>query len=145
MEIMPVNHRAKWTNKEFKQLLKEIRNNMDINEIANIHMRTVGAIKYKLIRYAIERSEENPNLSLKNLSNITNLPIEDLKNGFEKLHHDYQDIPEEEVSNEEDIYMTKLEKIEYKINLIGFVISIYFISILLVETCINYKILETRY
>lgn len=145
MEIMPVNHRAKWTNKEFKQLLKEIRNNMDINEIANIHMRTVGAIKYKLIRYAIERNEENPNLSLKNLSNITNLPIEDLKNGFEKLHHDYQDIPEEEVSNEEDIYMTKLEKIEYKINLIGFVISIYFISILLVETCINYKILETRY
>ena len=145
MEITPENHRAKWTNKEFKQLLKEIRNNMDINEIANIHMRTVGAIKYKLIRYAIERSEENPNLSLKNLSNITNLPIEDLKNGFEKLHHDYQDIPEEEVSNEEDIYMTKLEKIEYKINLIGFVISIYFISILLVETCINYKILETRY
>ena len=145
MEITPENHRAKWTNKEFKQLLKEIRNNTDINEIANNHMRTVGAIKYKLIRYAIERSEENPNLSLKNLSNITNLPIEDLKNGFEKLHHDYQDIPEEEVSNEEDIYMTKLEKIEYKINLIGFVISIYFISILLVETCINYKILETRY
>ena len=82
MEIMPVNHRAKWTNKEFKQLLKEIRNNMDINEIANVHMRTVGAIKYKLIRYAIERNEENPNLSLKNLAEITNLSVEDLKNGF---------------------------------------------------------------
>jgi len=145
MEITPENHRAKWTNKEFKQLLKEIRNNTDINEIANNHMRTVGAIKYKLIRYAIERSEENPNLSLKNLSNITNLSIEDLRNGFVKLHHDYQDIPDEEVSNEEDIYMTKLEKIEYKINLIGFVISTYFICILLVEICINYKILETRY
>ena len=136
MEIMPVNHRAKWTNKEFKQLLKEIRNNMDINEIANIHMRTVGAIKYKLIRYAIERNEENPNLSLKNLAEITNLSVEDLKNGFEKLHYDFDDIPNE---IPDDNYMTKLKNIEYKINLIGFVVSTYFISVLLMEAYLNYK------
>ena len=140
MEIMPVNHRAKWTNKEFKQLLKEIRNNMDINEIANIHMRTVGAIKYKLIRYAIERNEENPNLSLKNLAEITNLSVEDLKNGFEKLHYDFNDIPDE-IPDEipDDNYMTKLKNIEYKINLIGFVVSTYFISVLLMEAYLNYK------
>ena len=137
---MPVNHRAKWTNKEFKQLLKEIRNNMDINEIANIHMRTVGAIKYKLIRYAIERNEENPNLSLKNLAEITNLSVEDLKNGFEKLHYDFNDIPDE-IPDEipDDNYMTKLKNIEYKINLIGFVVSTYFISVLLMEAYLNYK------
>ena len=144
MEIMPVNHRAKWTNKEFKQLLKEIRNNMDINEIANVHMRTVGAIKYKLIRYAIERNEENPNLSLKNLAEITNLSVEDLKNGFEKLHYDFDDIPDDipdEIPDDipDDSYKTKLEKIEHKINLIGFVVSTYFISVLLMEAYLNYK------
>jgi DNA replicative helicase MCM subunit Mcm2 (Cdc46/Mcm family) len=138
MEITPENHRAKWTNIELKQLLRRVKDNMDINEIANIHMRTVGAIKYKLIRYAIECSERNPNLSLKKLAEITNLSIEDLRNGFEKLHYDFEEVPEEEVINEianiqNDIYMTKLEKIEYRINLIGFVISTYFICILLLN------------
>ncbi len=140
MEIMPENHRAKWTAKEFLQLLKEVRSNMDINEIANNHMRTIGAIKYKLIRYAIQCSEENPDLSLKNLSKMTNLSIEDLKNGFEKLHYDnFPDEVPEEIPDEnpdevpDDIYLTKLENIEYRINLLGFVISTYFISVLLTE------------
>jgi len=140
MELMPQNHRAKWTDKEFKQLLKETKNQMDINEIANIHMRTVGAIKFKLIRYAIQLSEEDPDLSLKNLSKITNLSIEDLTNGFQKLHYDFDDIPDEIPDDiPDDVYMTKLENIEYKINLLGVVISTYFISVLLVEAYINYK------
>jgi hypothetical protein len=86
---VPVNHRAKWTETETKQLIKEIKKNMSIEKIANIHKRTINAIKYKLIRYAIDMADEDQSLNLSDISQYTGLSIEDIKEGFDKLHYDY--------------------------------------------------------
>jgi hypothetical protein len=47
---MPINHRTKWTNEEFNQLLKETNNKLNIKKIAQNHKRTIEAIKFRLIR-----------------------------------------------------------------------------------------------
>ena len=46
------NHRKRWTVKEVKQLMKEIRT-MDIQNIAKIHKRTYSGIYFKLVREAV--------------------------------------------------------------------------------------------
>ncbi len=87
---LPINHRAPWTDKETKQLIKEIKNNFSIENIANIHKRTINAIKYKLIRYAIDMADTDQTLSLNDISNKTGLSVMELKEGFDKLHYDYE-------------------------------------------------------
>jgi len=86
---VPVNHRAKWTDSETKQLIKEVKKNMSIEKIADIHKRTINAIKYKLIRYAIDMADEDQSLNISDISQKTGLSIEDIKEGFDKLHYDY--------------------------------------------------------
>ena len=51
MTDYPENHRVKWTDNELKKLLKETKNKIDIETIANNHKRTIGSIKFKLFRY----------------------------------------------------------------------------------------------
>lgn len=58
MDINPDNHRSKWTNNEIKKLLEEVKNKIPIYKIADKHKRTIGAIKFKLIRHAIELIEK---------------------------------------------------------------------------------------
>ncbi len=95
---LPINHRAAWTDKETKQLIKEIKNNLSIEEISNIHKRTINAIKFKLIRYAIDLADTDQSLTLNDISKKTGLSIYELKEGFDKLHYDY-DYMEDNDSN----------------------------------------------
>jgi hypothetical protein len=93
------NHRARWTNKENLQLYKEARNHVDLETIANNHKRTICAIKYRLIRYAIEMADENEKLTLKDLCNKTNLSRKVLIEGFKKLKYNYDDLEDDYPEN----------------------------------------------
>lgn len=116
IESTPINHRMKWTNEEFNELLKETNNKLNIKKIAQNHKRTICAIKFRLIRYAIKLIEEEPNTSLKHIQKLTNLSKEDLLEGFEKINYNYNEI--EEV--EEDIYMKYIYNINYKLYTLWF-------------------------
>ena len=93
MEVIPDNHRKKWTECENRKLANEIKNKTPFYIIANNHKRTIGAIKYKLIRNAIAEikatsdlfNHENINISADYLTEITNLSKEELLEGFKKL------------------------------------------------------------
>ena len=93
------NHRMRWSNTENNQLYKEINKGLDLETIALNHKRTVEAIKYKLIRYAIELAEEDQTLTLANLCNITTLKRDDLIEGFKKLKYDYINLTEIDINN----------------------------------------------
>lgn len=89
MEHYPENHRLRWTNKEDKKLYNEIKIGTDLQTIANNHKRTVSAIKYRLIRYAIDLADEDETLTLEDLQDKTTLSQEDLLEGFKKLKYDF--------------------------------------------------------
>jgi len=89
MEHLPLNHRAKWTKTEQTQLLKETKMKIDINQIALNHKRTIGAIKFKLIRIAANLVDEHPSININKLIDITNLSKDDLLIGFNKIHLDF--------------------------------------------------------
>lgn len=100
METYPINHCAKWTSSEIKKLNNEIKNKIPINEIAINHKRTIGAIKYKLMRNMIadiniiRESKFNliyPEPTISQLSEISMIPIDDLIDGFKKLKFNYRE------------------------------------------------------
>lgn len=95
---LPVNHRKQWSDTENKHLLNEVKNKTPIHLIAEMHKRTIGAIKYKLIRNVIDDIEELRECELnfvysdppiEYLSEITNLSKRDLLEGFAKIKFDY--------------------------------------------------------
>lgn len=158
MEVaVPENHRAIWSNTEFKQLLKEVKKGLDFNTIANNHKRTIGAIKYKLIRYAIQLAEEDQTITLEHLCDITNLTKDDLVYGFEKLKFDYEYLFEnsevqsvsaentiDEVldENENNVVSKFLEKMNNKLNVITVISVISLLSVNVGLCVILKKILE---
>ena len=112
MTDYPENHRVKWTDNELKKLLKETKNKIDIETIANNHKRTIGSIKFKLFRYAIKLSEEDQSLSLYELSQLTNLNKNELLEGFKKLHYEFPNYHNDN-DNDND---KKIKYINFKIN-----------------------------
>lgn len=58
MEVLPDNHSYNWTNEELNNLIKAIKSKTPIHIIAKNHKRTVGAIKFKIIRYIASIIEE---------------------------------------------------------------------------------------
>lgn len=113
MEHMPLNHRKRWTKKEIKDLIKETQSKIDITKIAENHKRTISAIKFKLIRYAVDLIEEEPSTSLKHIQKLTNLSKEDLLEGFKKIKYNYKDENDDEDDKivYENIYLSLLIKI----------------------------------
>ena len=148
MELAPLNHRARWTTSEFNQLVREVNKGLSYENIANLHHRTIGAIKYKLIRWAIDLAEEDQSLSLKQLCDITTLNKEDLLYGFEKLKFecDYLlqkeeeeeikviqekpkiDVDENKGECEGNLVVSMLDEINIKLNIIMFFLSIWSID-----------------
>jgi repressor of nif and glnA expression len=120
---MPINHRKQWTNKEFNQLLKETNNKLNIKKIAQNHKRTIEAIKFRLIRYAVKLIDEEPNTSLTHIQELTNLSREDLLEGFEKINYNYKEIKEEV----EDIYLNHINNLNYKFNMLRLVVGLHII------------------
>lgn len=102
MEVLPLNHRAKWTKNEEKQLLKETKMKIDINKIAENHKRTIGAIKFKLIRYVIDLIDIDPSITLEKLLEITNLSKDELFDGFKKVNYHYNEIEDDEIEEDKE-------------------------------------------
>ena len=73
--------------KLFSYLISKFSNDLYyITKIADKHKRTIGAIKFKLIRHAIElieKKELQPKLN--DISEKTNLSTRDILEGFKKL------------------------------------------------------------
>jgi hypothetical protein len=113
---MPLNHRMKWTTIELNELLKETSKKINIKKIAENHKRTIEAIKFRLIRYAVKLIEEEPSTSLKHIQDLTNLSRKELLEGFEKIKYNY--IENEEVV--EDIYMKYINNISYSMYILMF-------------------------
>jgi len=152
MENYPENHRMRWTNKENIQLLKEINKGINLETIASNHKRTIGSIKYKLIRYAIELAETDQTLSLLDLCVTTTLSSKDLIEGYKKLKYDYDYIDmtgydsnkdsdtdsdseinnNNEDNNNED-NNNEIQKLNRKFNIILGVIGIYAITNIIIK------------
>jgi hypothetical protein len=130
MEHMPLNHRKRWTKKEIKDLIKETQSKIDITKIAENHKRTISAIKFKLIRYAVDLIEEEPSTSLKHIQNLTNLSKEDLLEGFKKIKYNYKDENNDE--NDKIVYENIYLSLLIKINLfwIIYIFTTYIIQLL---------------
>ena len=127
---MPINHRAKWTNDEFNQLLKETNNKLNIKKIAQNHKRTIEAIKFRLIRYAVKLINEEPNTSLTHIQELTNLSREDLLEGFEKINYNYQET--------QDIYMYHIDNLNYNLNILRILFGLHIIYHITYEFIIIY-------
>lgn len=102
MEMVPANHRAKWTKNEEKQLLKETKMKIDIKKIAENHKRTIGAIKFKLVRFVIDLIDVEPTISLEKLLEITNLSKEELFEGFKKVNYHFEEVLDDDDEDDED-------------------------------------------
>lgn len=135
METFPINHRAKWTDREINNLLDAVKKRTPFHIIAENHQRTIGAIKFKLIRYAIEEMKENElSLSMDYLTRITNLSKEELLEGFKKLNFNY----EEDVKvSSNDIVINKLDIIDSSLKQIWACIFTY----VLIQFIVHFKTL----
>lgn len=114
MEVIPDNHRVKWTNTEIKKLLDEVKNKTPIYKIADKHKRTIGAIKFKLIRHAIElieKKELQPKLN--DISEKTNLSTRDILEGFKKLKFEIKE--DDNQKEEENLLISTLNTINHNI------------------------------
>lgn len=60
-KIKPLNHGKKWNEEELKQLLKELKKNKNIKDIAQIHGRTEGGIisRCKEVAYDMYSKKKN--------------------------------------------------------------------------------------
>lgn len=72
----PNNHYKIWNNDEEQLLLRNIQNNLSIDEIAKLHERTKGAIKARLKKIAINLY--NKNESIDKIQIITGLSKSDI-------------------------------------------------------------------
>lgn len=112
MNVFPDNHRKKWTDTENNTLKNEIKCKIPFHIIAKNHQRTIGAIKYKLIRNAIAeinnvRNEFSGSIDvpIEYLMIITNLSKCELSEGFKKLKCNYDVSIDKVVTNERhDVY-----------------------------------------
>jgi len=132
MSEVPENHRVKWSDSEFKKLLKEVKNKINIETIANNHKRTIGAIKFKLFRYAIELSEKDQSITLNELCHLTNLNKDELIEGFQKLKYEFPNDSIYDNNNDNNNYndndnekiMKKINQLNNKINFIYMLFSV---------------------
>lgn len=131
MEPYPDNHRAKWSDNETVKLLNEVKNKTPFHIIAENHHRTIGAIKYKLIRYAINEMKDcDDELSMEYLMKLTNLSKDELLEGFKKLNFEYNN----KIDNN-DIILNKLDNISYNIKQIW----IYIFACTVIDFIVNFK------
>jgi len=131
MEMVPANHRAKWTKNDEKQLLKETKMKIDIKKIAENHKRTIGAIKFKLVRFVIDLIDVEPTISLKKLLEITNLPKEELFEGFKKVNYHFEEVldddDEDDEENDDEENNNNMKEIIIIMMTILFAVNIYFL------------------
>jgi hypothetical protein len=80
---VPINIGCKWTDIEEQALLDNIKNNLDIEEIAKKHSRTQGAINARLEVIAI-RLYNNNMFDIEHIQNLTRLNERTIKEAIDK-------------------------------------------------------------
>jgi hypothetical protein len=67
-----------WTKEENYDLMIQIKNGLRLEDIAKKNQRTILAVKYHIIRNALNITTESK-ISLDTISKIVNMPIDNLK------------------------------------------------------------------
>lgn len=67
-----------WTNEEEAKLMEHVTSNMDMENIAKTHMRTITGVKSHIMSNALKMVKTN-NMSLDDISKHVHIPLEDLK------------------------------------------------------------------
>jgi len=80
---IPINMGCKWTEIEEQALLDNIRNNLDIEEIAKKHSRTQGAINARLEVIAIRLYNHNM-FDMEHIQNLTRLNEKTIRESIDK-------------------------------------------------------------
>jgi hypothetical protein len=80
---IPANMGSKWTDTEEQALLKNIKDDLGIEEIAKKHGRTSGAINVRLEVIAIRMCEEN-RYDIEYIEELTKLNERDIRNAIER-------------------------------------------------------------
>ena len=86
---IPTNMGCKWDTAEEQALLDNIRNNLDIEEIAKKHSRTQGAIKARLEVIAIRMYNENM-FDIEHIEELTRLNARTIRDAIEKNKVKYE-------------------------------------------------------
>jgi hypothetical protein len=92
-----------WTKEENYDLMIQIKNGLRLEDIAKKNQRTILAVKYHIIRNALNITTESK-ISLDTISKIVNMPIDNLKK--------YITNQEEE---EKKLYIKQIIKLELEI------------------------------
>ena len=92
-----------WTKEENYELIIQIKNGLRLEDIAKNNQRTILAVKYHIIRNALNITTESK-ISLDTISKIVNMPIDNLKK--------YITNQEEE---EQKLYIKQIIKLELEI------------------------------
>jgi Glu-tRNA(Gln) amidotransferase subunit E-like FAD-binding protein len=82
----PKNNMKKWTYNEEKQLLSEVKEEISIEEISEIHSRTIGAITSRLKKIA--QREYNKGKNIYEVLSLTNLTEDDIDITVKNIHCD---------------------------------------------------------
>lgn len=80
---IPINMGSKWTDIEEQALLDNIKNNLEIEEIAKKHSRTQGAINARLEVIAIRLYNENM-FDIEHIKDLTRLNERTIKEAIDK-------------------------------------------------------------
>lgn len=88
----------KWSDEEISELLKQIKDNVDLNTIAVLHKRTVGSITSKLLQIAYKYVMVN-NQDLNKVSKLVNISISDINTFISKSEKN-----QSKVKKEKDVY-----------------------------------------
>jgi len=75
---------VKWTEEENNQLMmKVMEDNMDLEDIAKEHKRTVGAVKSRIMMNAL-RMMNDKNITLQDVAKLVHIPENDIENYKQK-------------------------------------------------------------
>jgi ATP-dependent DNA helicase PIF1 len=88
----------KWSDEEISELLKQIKDNVDLNTIAIHHKRTVGSITSKLLQIAYKYVMVN-NQDLNKVSKLVNISVSDINTFISKSEKN-----QSKVKKEKDVY-----------------------------------------
>jgi hypothetical protein len=74
----------KWEEEESQELMNRIKDGMSLEDIANIHKRTVSGVKNRIMTNALNILKEKK-ISLDEVSKLVNISVFDLENYKEKI------------------------------------------------------------
>jgi len=96
---LPANHQTKWTDSDVKKFNTYLKNNVKIDEIALNLDRTIGAIKYKIIRQVIKlMGNKSQTFTWNDLIKFSKLTKIELIELFNNVNYDFSHVQNDSVN-----------------------------------------------